>query len=76
MNGSYLRAMLKTLVLLRMRCGCLDTEVELRGGTADSVWTLKKTTTSMFLMTPHVLLWTDKYIDMTYDVAQINTHRW
>jgi len=34
--------MLKTLVLLRMRCGCLDTEVEEGGEVEDSVWTLKR----------------------------------
>lgn len=31
--------MLRTFVLLRMRCGCFDTEVEVGGGIADSVWT-------------------------------------
>lgn len=39
---AYLRAMLRTLALLRMRCGCFDTEVEEEGGIADSVWTFKK----------------------------------
>lgn len=42
MNGAYLRAMLSTLVLLRMRCGCFVTEVEEGGGIADSVWTLER----------------------------------
>lgn len=36
-----MRAMLRTLVLLRMRCGCFDTEVEVGGGMEDSVWTLE-----------------------------------
>lgn len=36
-----MRAMLRTLVLLRMRCGGFDTEVEVGGGIEDSVWTLK-----------------------------------
>lgn len=36
--------MLRTLVLLRMRCGCFDTEVEVGGGIEDSVWTLKTKT--------------------------------
>lgn len=34
--------MLRTLALLRMRCGCFDTEVEEEGGITDSVWTFKK----------------------------------
>lgn len=34
--------MLRTLVLLRMRCGCFDTEEEVGGGTEDNVWTLEK----------------------------------
>lgn len=33
--------MLRTLVLLRIRWGCFDTEVEDEGGIADSVWTFK-----------------------------------
>lgn len=41
----YLRAMLRTLVLLRTRCGCLE-EVEVEeqageGGMEESVWTWK-----------------------------------
>lgn len=42
-SGAYLRAMLKTLVLLRMRCGCFDTELEEEGGVEESVWTFEKT---------------------------------
>lgn len=34
--------MLRTFVLLRVRCGCFDTDVEDEGGVEDSVWTLEK----------------------------------
>lgn len=34
--------MLRTLVLLRIRCGCFDTEVEVGAGMEDSVWTFEK----------------------------------
>lgn len=40
----YLRAMLRTLVLLRTRCGCLEVmeeEQEGEGGMEESVWTLR-----------------------------------
>ena len=41
LNEAYLRAMLRTLVLLRMRGVCFDTEVGVVGGIEDSVWTLE-----------------------------------
>lgn len=44
--GPYLRAMLRTLVLLRTRCGCF-TEVDVDGGIEDNVWTLKTNKTKM-----------------------------
>lgn len=34
--------MLRTLVLLRIRCGCFDTDVEVGAGMEDSVWTFEK----------------------------------
>lgn len=40
---AYLRAMLKTLVLLRMRCGCFDSEGGEGEGSEDSVLTYKDT---------------------------------
>lgn len=43
-NGAYLLARFRTLLLLRMRCGCFATEAEL-GGIDDSVWTLERQNT-------------------------------
>lgn len=43
-RAADLRAMLRTLVLLRTRCGALDTEVEEVVGGEDKVWTFKTAT--------------------------------
>lgn len=43
-KAADLRAMLRTLVLLRMRCGVFDTEAEEVVGGEDKVWTFKTVT--------------------------------
>lgn len=59
--------MLRTLVLLRIRCGCLDTK-EVLGGIADSVWTFEKQKYFKILMFAAPKCSQIKYMCVTEDI--------